>query len=597
MATSPQSINVHDLVPLLPSRVDQKIKNNIVQVNTLIAQKKQELEGQKPSPVVLVLSILAILGSVFIILAAHQVLPNGLNAVSSLGMWSYFLGYGILGVSAIVALISVVRVLNHQKQFKQLEERKDEAIPPPPIKEETINEKEPSSVGTPPPQPETTKVKGLKEPDLVHLPPIDLKVDDTSPLLFDREFIEKESSPVVTPPPQPVTIKVEEIKEPDAIHLPSIDLKVYFQIEFTEHVPLVTPAAIEPDPLPSPAVIEAASALSKPLPLRLFVVKKDLGTREYKPSPRNPYYFDILELNESKRILSDFGFHSKTGLKREVFKKPGKDTYSLALDEFKGELDNELLDIPLLFWFNQNASGTYADHYRKILAENSRKERVEAVQKWSKDLDQVCRFSEGFREISERVCITVRHLLAWDIRSNDEALPLSAFFDVKGGTSSRATKLLPRLHINDIYKLSPFFEDVHWENIGDAHTLAFDFSEFKAESFKKFMVFITLFSTYKGSSSKAARLFPQLEIDRLFTLFPYFVCEHWKYIGDAHTLAFDFAKIPEDKRQEIFSVLFDIEGSDQSKAARLLPQLTKEQADIVRPHLNADAAKYIKKNL
>lgn len=42
-----------------------------------------------------------VIAALFIILAAHQVLPQGINAISFLGIWGYALGGGFLGISVL----------------------------------------------------------------------------------------------------------------------------------------------------------------------------------------------------------------------------------------------------------------------------------------------------------------------------------------------------------------------------------------------------------------------------------------------------------------------------------------------------------------
>ncbi|NGX54358.1 MAG: hypothetical protein K1000chlam4_01084, partial [Chlamydiae bacterium] len=125
-----------------------------------------------------------------------------------------------------------------------------------------------------------------------------------------------------------------------------------------------------------------------------------------------------------------------------------------------------------------------------------------------------------------------------------------------------------------------------WEHIGDKHTLAFDFS--KIEESKRGEVFNILFPAY---DSKTAQFFPQLDLRRIYELSPFFSQEHWKHIGDKHTLAFDFSKIEESKREEVVNILF---SAYDSKAARLLPKLTPSQFEIVRPYLSPYTLKYIK---
>ena len=155
--------------------------------------------------------------------------------------------------------------------------------------------------------------------------------------------------------------------------------------------------------------------------------------------------------------------------------------------------------------------------------------------------------------------------------------------------------LLHRLDLEKIYGLSPFFSispDGHWEYIGDKHTLAFDFS--RIEEIKRQAVFAILFSTKGDVCSKAARFLPRLGLERIYTLSPFF-SDHWAYIGDKHTLAFDFSRIEETKRQAAFAILFSTKGDDYSKAAQLLPKLPPDQQAIIHPYLLPKAQKYLEK--
>lgn len=69
---------------------------------------------------------------------------------------------------------------------------------------------------------------------------------------------------------------------------------------------------------------------------------------------------------------------------------------------------------------------------------------------------------------------------------------------------------------------------------------------------------------------------------------------HWMLIGEAHTLAFDFSKIPEDKRKKVFNILFSTYGGSSSNAAKLLRKLSQSQVEIVRPYLGDKALTYLK---
>ena len=181
--------------------------------------------------------------------------------------------------------------------------------------------------------------------------------------------------------------------------------------------------------------------------------------------------------------------------------------------------------------------------------------------------------------------------LKFDFSQMDQEI-FNAVFDLYGADSSTAAKLLPKLDIDRIYELSPFFSKDHWKCIGKKHTLIFDFS--KIEEPKRQEVFDIIFTTYGATSSTAAELLPKLDINRIYELSTFFSNDHWKLIGDKHILAYDFSKIPEPKRQGVFNILFNTYGGSYSEAAKLLPKLSNNQSDIVRPYLGPEALKHLK---
>lgn len=59
-------------------------------------------------PVAIATGALLCVAGIFLILASHQVLPHGVNAISSLGVCNHAIGYSILGAGVILALIGSV---------------------------------------------------------------------------------------------------------------------------------------------------------------------------------------------------------------------------------------------------------------------------------------------------------------------------------------------------------------------------------------------------------------------------------------------------------------------------------------------------------
>lgn len=71
-------------------------------------RRKAELDAYAPH-IGLAIGIIIMLGSIFAILAAHQILPGGLNTFTQLHAGSYVIGYGLLVAGFITALVSAVR--------------------------------------------------------------------------------------------------------------------------------------------------------------------------------------------------------------------------------------------------------------------------------------------------------------------------------------------------------------------------------------------------------------------------------------------------------------------------------------------------------
>jgi hypothetical protein len=60
-------------------------------------------------PIAVAVGAILCLAGVFLTLAAHQVLPHGINVISDLGIWGQVAGYGGLGVGFIITLIGGVK--------------------------------------------------------------------------------------------------------------------------------------------------------------------------------------------------------------------------------------------------------------------------------------------------------------------------------------------------------------------------------------------------------------------------------------------------------------------------------------------------------
>lgn len=71
------------------------------------------------------MGVIVALGGIFLTLAAHQILPQGVNAISSLGVGGQVLGYCVIGLGALIAIIAAVKSHHVHKQNSQIAAYKD----------------------------------------------------------------------------------------------------------------------------------------------------------------------------------------------------------------------------------------------------------------------------------------------------------------------------------------------------------------------------------------------------------------------------------------------------------------------------------------
>ncbi len=74
------------------------------------------------APVILALGIITVLGGVFLALAAHQILPFGVNALSNIAVWGQVMGYGCIGLGALTSLLAGVKWHLSRKSVKNITE-------------------------------------------------------------------------------------------------------------------------------------------------------------------------------------------------------------------------------------------------------------------------------------------------------------------------------------------------------------------------------------------------------------------------------------------------------------------------------------------
>lgn len=72
-------------------------------------------------PIAVAIGVIISLGGIFLILAAHQILPHGVNAIRTWGIWGQVSGYCSLGVGVIIILIGAVQ--GHLKNKMPVENR------------------------------------------------------------------------------------------------------------------------------------------------------------------------------------------------------------------------------------------------------------------------------------------------------------------------------------------------------------------------------------------------------------------------------------------------------------------------------------------
>jgi len=103
-----QALQHSDVAALLPQNIKESIGKKTDQTRANL--KKSNLQGNQGThywPIAVAIGVILSLAGIFLILAAHQVLPHGVNALS--GMWGQVFGYGGLGVGLTLTLVSAVK--------------------------------------------------------------------------------------------------------------------------------------------------------------------------------------------------------------------------------------------------------------------------------------------------------------------------------------------------------------------------------------------------------------------------------------------------------------------------------------------------------
>lgn len=198
--------------------------------------------------------------------------------------------------------------------------------------------------------------------------------------------------------------------------------------------------------------------------------------------------------------------------------------------------------------------------------------------------EQVSYFSkEHWRVLDEK------HILVFDFLKIEEEKRQKVFdkmfnFTVKGCTL-RASILFPKMSLDQLYPLFPFFGEFDWECLGSAHILKLDFSKLEEDMLKEIM---------KVCTERASTLYPKMSLDQLYFLFPFFSDLDWKCLEDEQILNLDFSKLEEDILKKAVPKCFSTDTFFKTSAAeRLLPRLQRDQIAVIKPFLSDEARRYL----
>ena len=119
MSVPPLSTLTHrQVADLLPQRLKLEVEKDEAGAKANSVRFFGVPHDAKPSktfPLLIVLGILAVIGGIFLLLAAHKILPQAANAISNLGLWGHVIGYGVGGLGLIsVVLGGVLTYRNHR---------------------------------------------------------------------------------------------------------------------------------------------------------------------------------------------------------------------------------------------------------------------------------------------------------------------------------------------------------------------------------------------------------------------------------------------------------------------------------------------------
>lgn len=74
-------------------------------------QKEVITSPGKAGLLLIALGVILAIGGIFLTLAAHQILPQGANAISNLGVGGQILSYGFIGLGALASVSGIIKYL------------------------------------------------------------------------------------------------------------------------------------------------------------------------------------------------------------------------------------------------------------------------------------------------------------------------------------------------------------------------------------------------------------------------------------------------------------------------------------------------------